>query len=114
MSTTTPEALAAASAQLLRLDPPPTEAEIDEVLDRMSSAFGAVADTVATARKLLRSRFAIRMDMGQTLISEDGQVPWLDARRGSIEPFYLNRYRELLLGLGWPPLVAATLDRSND
>jgi hypothetical protein len=114
MSTTTPEALAAASAQLLRLDPPPTEAEIDEVLDRMSSAFGAVAEIVATARKLLHSRFAIRMDMGQTLTSEDGQVPWLDARRGSIEPFYWSRYRELLLGLGWPPLVVATLDRSND
>jgi hypothetical protein len=114
MSTTTPETLAAASAQLLRLDPPPTEAEIDEVLDRMSTAFGAAADTVGTARKLLHSRFAIRMDMGQTLKSEDGQVPWLDARRGSIEPFYWNRYRELLLGLGWPPLVAATLDRSND
>jgi hypothetical protein len=114
MSTTTPEALAAASAQLLRLDPPPTEAEIDGVLDRMSSAFGAVAETVAAARKLLHSRFAIRMDMGQTLTSEDGQVPWLDARRGAIEPFYWNRYRELLLRLGWPPLVAATLDRSND
>lgn len=114
MTTTTPEALAAASAQLLRLDPPPTEAEIDEVLDRMSAAFGALAETAATARKLLHARFAIRMDMGQTLISEDGQAPWLDARRGAIEPFYWNRYRELLLGLGWPPLVAATLDRSND
>jgi hypothetical protein len=114
MSTTTAEALAAASAQLLRLDPPPTEAEIDEVLDRMSTAFGAAPGIVATARKLLHSRFAIRMDMGQTLKSEEGQVPWLDARRGAIEPFYWSRYRELLLGLGWPPLVAATLDRSND
>lgn len=114
MNTTTPEVLAAASVPHLRLDPPPTEAEIDDVLDRMSSAFGAAAATVATARKLLHARFAIRMDMGQTLTSEDGQVPWLDARRGAIEPFYWNRYRELLLGLGWPPLVAATLDRSND
>jgi len=114
MSTTTSEALAAASTQLLRLDPPPTEAEIDEVLDRMSSAFGAAAETVAIARRLLHSRFAIRMDMGQTITSEDDHAPWLDARRGAIEPFYWNRYRELLLGLGWSPLVAATLDRSND
>ena len=114
MSTTTPETLAAASAQLLRLDPPPTEDEIDEVLDRMASAFGAGAETVTTARKLLHSRFAIRMDMGQTLTSEDGQLPWLDARRGAIDPFYWSRYRELLLRQGWPPLVAATLDRSTD
>ena len=114
MSTTTPETLAAASAQLLRLDPPPTESEIDEVLDRMASAFSAVSDTVATARKLLHARFAIRMDMGLTITAEDGQLPWLDARRGAIDPFYWTRYRELLLRQGWPPLVAATLDRSTD
>ncbi len=114
MSATTPEALAAASAQLLRLDPPPTEAEIDEVLDRMSSAFGAAPETIATARKLLHARFAIRMDMGQTLTSEADHTPWLDARRSTIDPFYWSRYRELLLRSGWPPLVMATLDRSND
>jgi hypothetical protein len=114
MSATTPEGLAAASAQLLRLDPPPTEAEIDEVLDRMSSAFGASTATVAEARKLLHARFAIRMDMGQTIISDVEHAPWLDARRGGIDPFYWSRYRELLLRSGWPPLVTATLDRSND
>lgn len=114
MNGATPDALAAASAQLLRLDPPPTEGEIDAILDRMSSAFGAAAETVAAARRLLHSRFAIRMDMGHTLTSEDAQVPWLAARRGAIDPFYWNRYRELLLRLGWPPLVTATLDRSSD
>ena len=114
MNATTPETLAAASTQLLRLDPPPTEAEIDEVLDRMSVAFGASAETVAITRKLLHARFAIRMDMGQTLTSDEEHAPWLDARRASIDPFYWSRYREYLLRLGWPPLVAGTLDRSSD
>src|ERR1017187_10276903 len=114
MSFETPEGLAATAAQALRLDPPPTEAEIDHVLNRLSVAFSAAADTVAAARKMLHSRFAIRMDMGQTLSSADGQAPWLDARRGAIEPFYWSRYRELLLRSGWSPLVAGTLDRSND
>jgi hypothetical protein len=114
MNATTPETLAAASTQLLRLDPPPTEAEIDEVLDRMAVAFGAAAETVATTRKLLHARFAIRMDMGLTLTSDNEHAPWLDARRANIDPFYWSRYREYLLRLGWPPLVAGTLDRSSD
>jgi hypothetical protein len=114
MNAATPETLAAACTQLLRLDPPPTEAEIDEVLERMSVAFGASAETVATTRKLLHARFTIRMDMGQTLTSDDEHVPWLDARRGNIDPFYWSRYREYLLRSGWPPLVAGTLDRSGD
>lgn len=114
MSATTAETLAAACAQILRLEPPPEEGEINDVLDRMAFAFNATEDTKEMARRLLHSRFAIRMDMGQTLTAEDGHIPWLDARRGNIDPFYWNRYRELLLRLGWPPRVIATLDRSND
>ncbi len=114
MSDVTPEALAAASANLLPLDPPPAEAEIDEVLDRLATAFGADQATRTDARRLLHARFAIRMDMGGTLRAEEEHAPWLDARRGSIDPFYWTRYRELLLRRGWPPLVAATLDRSTD
>src|SRR5689334_10201662 len=109
MSPTTPDALAAASAQILRLDPPPTEQEIDDVLERIGTAFGASASVVEEARRVLHARFAIRMDMGQTLV-ELGHVPWLDARRSSIDPFYWSRYRESLLRAGWPPLVTATLD----
>ena len=50
--------------------------------------------------------------MGQTIKVE--HVPWVGSRRASIDPFYWNRYRELLLRSGWPPLVAGTLDRSMD
>lgn len=114
MTNATPEALAAASANFLRLDPPPTETEIDDVLDKIAEAFGAGPETIADARRLLHARFEIRMDLGETLTSEEAHAPWLDARRGSIEPFYWTRYRELLLRNGWPPLVAATLDRSTD
>lgn len=109
-----PENLARMAAQGLRLDPPPTEGEIDDVLARLSAAFGAGPEIAAEARKLLHARFAIRMDMGETLISDDEHVPWLAARSASIDRFYWSRYRELLLKNGWPPLVAATLDRSTE
>jgi hypothetical protein len=101
------------AAQGLRLDPPPTETEIDEILARLAGAFSAKPDQVLEARRLLHARFSIRMEMGQT-IKVDEHAPWVDARRASIDPFYWNRYRELLLRGGWPPLVAGTLDRSMD
>ena len=107
-----PEAIARMAAQGLRLDPPPTETEIDDILARLAGAFGATADQVAETRKLLHARFSIRMEMGQTIKVD--HVPWLDARRASIDPFYWNRYREMLLRSGWPPLVTGTLDRSMD
>jgi hypothetical protein len=106
------EAIALMAAQGLRLDPPPTETEIDEILARLAGAFGATTDQVADARRLLHARFSIRMEMGQTIKVD--HIPWVDARRATIDPFYWNRYRELLLRSGWPPLVAGTLDRSMD
>jgi hypothetical protein len=90
------DGLAAATVNMLRLDPPPTEAEIDNILARMSSAFAASADTTLEARRLLHARFAIRMDLGKTLTGNDDHLPWLDANRGSINPFYWTRYREFL------------------
>ena len=110
----TVESLADAVVTLLRLTPPPAEAEIDAVLQRMGAAFGASSDTIAATRRLLHARFEIRMDLGDTLTNHDGHLPWLAGRRSEIDPFYWNRYRQLLLKSGWPPLVAATLDRSTD
>jgi hypothetical protein len=106
------ENLARMAAQGLRLDPPPTEAEIDHVLARLGEAFGSKPEEIIEARKLLHARFSIRMEMGQTIKEE--HTPWLNMRRGSIEPFYWERYRELLLRMEWPPLVIGTLDRSMD
>lgn len=108
------EQLANATVMVLSLDPPPAEDEINVVLDRMATAFSAVPEEKEEARRILHARFAIRMDLGQTLVGEDLHAPWLDARRGSIEPFYWERYKQLLLRGGWPPLVLATLDRASD
>ncbi len=110
----TPESLAAMAARALPKEPPPTETEIDDFLARMAVAFQLSAGLIAEARKLIHARFAIRMDKGETLTADDEHVPWLDGRRAEIDPFYWTRYREFLIGNGWPPLVAATLDRATD
>jgi len=109
---TTPDALARMAAQGLRLDPPPTEEEIDRILTRLAAAFEFGPEDVAKALKLLHARFSIRMELGQTI--KDEHVPWLSNRRAEIDPFYWGRYYELLMRTGWAPRVAATLDRSMD
>ena len=109
-----PESLAAAAVNMLQLDPPPSEGEIDAVLARMAGAFGAGPDITLEARRLLHARFAIRMDLGETLTGSEEHAPWLAASKAAIDPFYWSRYRELLVRGGWSPLVAATLDRSTD
>ncbi|MDT8278134.1 Z1 domain-containing protein [Roseomonas mucosa] len=114
MTDATPESLAAMAANMLPTEPPPTEAQIDDFLRRMAFAFQVPEGVVVEARRLIHARFAIRMDKGETLTSEDDHAPWLDARRAAIDPFYWTRYRELLIKNGWPPLVAATLDRATD
>lgn len=110
----TPDMLVAAVTSMLPLDPPPSEAAIDAALNRIATAFGADEALADDARKILHARFRVRMEMGQTLKSEEMHRPWLAARRVSIEPFYWGRYREALLRSGWPPLVMATLDRATD
>lgn len=110
---TSPESLARMAAQGLRLDPPPTEAEINDVLTRLAIAFGAGQSQINEALKLLHARFSIRMEMGQTIQRE--HVPWLAGRIAEIDPFYWDRYRELLMRTGWSPQVAGILERSmND
>lgn len=114
------ESLANATVMVLKLDPPPTEEEIDAVLDRMAVAFGAAPELKAETRRLLHSRFEIKMDLGKTLLGDEEHEPWLDKRRGDIEPFYWDRYKQFLLrgdppkARGWSPRVLATLDRATD
>ena len=114
MNEPSPEALAAATVNMLTIDPPPTEEVIDIALARMAIAFGASQATADEARRLLHARLRIRMDLGGTLTGADEHAPWLEGRRASIDPFYWTRYRELLIRTGWSPLVAATLDRSTN
>jgi hypothetical protein len=93
---------------------PPTEAQIDDFLTRLKDAFQLPEQIVADARKTIHARFAIRMEMGETLRDAGEHAAWLNARRASIDPFYWTRYREFLIERGWSPMVAATLDKSTD
>jgi len=114
MNIESPEALASSVANLIPLDLPPTEEQIDKVLAGMAAGFGLSETFVNETRKLLHARYSIRMEMGKTLVSEEEHDPWLAARRAGIDPFYWSRYREMLIRNGWGPLVVSTLDRTTD
>ena len=109
----TPERLASTVVSALQLEPPPSEEQIDVCIAGMAKVFGLNSDLTEEARKLIHARFRIRMDKGETLSKSDHE-PWLAARRAEIDPFYWERYRELLLRGGWSPLVLAQLDRTTD
>jgi len=53
------------AAQGLRLEPPPTEDEINQILARLAVAFDVGPESVVEAVKLLHARFRIRMDVPQ-------------------------------------------------
>jgi Z1 domain len=112
--TFTAEMLAAAVTNMLPLDPAPSEAAIDAALEGIVRGFRADEALAQEARRLLHARFAVRMDVGQTLVSEEVHEPWLARRRATIDPFYWSRYREALLREGWGPLVTSTLDQATN
>jgi Z1 domain len=98
----------------LPLDPPPTEEDIVGILGRLKAGFDLSDDVVEEAKRMLHARFAIRMELGQTIVGEDEHEPWLAARKFEIDPFYWSRYREFLIRAGWSPDVVRTLDRALD
>lgn len=110
----TAEDLAKTAAAALTLDPPPTEDQIDDVLARLSHVFGFDDQLREQARRILHARFRIRMELGQTLLSDDGHMPWLARRKADIDPFFWARYKEMLTLNGWSPFVIATLDQATD
>ncbi|MCR0983140.1 Z1 domain-containing protein [Roseomonas populi] len=93
---------------------PPTEAQIVDFLTRLKDAFQLPEKVVEDARRTIHARFAIRMEMGDTLRDSAEHAAWLNPRRASIDPFYWTRYREFLIERGWSAMVAATLDKSTD
>lgn len=57
----------------------------------------------------LENSHGVSMKIGSMLTTKD-YVPWLDAARADITPYYWNRYRQLLAEKGFSGDVLVTLD----
>src|SRR5438045_311712 len=78
----------------------PSDRAADEVLindlaSRLRSAFPVSDDEFREIIRRLHAKLAIQMDIGTALTSET-YVPWLFAKKASIDPYYWDRYKKLL------------------
>jgi hypothetical protein len=97
---------------LLPSDRPPTEAEVLELATQLRASFQLEDDQFESLLRRIYTKVSISMDLGTALESE--HRPWLNARKPSIEPFYWQRFQQLLSKKDWPPQVIGTLDRVTD
>jgi hypothetical protein len=61
----------------------------------------------------LESSHGVSMKIGSMLTAKD-YVPWLDAARAGIDPYYWNRYRQLMAEKGISGDVLIKLDDVTD
>lgn len=91
----------------------PTEEEINELAKRLRIAFPVSDEEFAAVLHRITAKVSITMDTGIALVGYE-HIPWLNARKPEIDPFYWERYRQLLNKKEWPPKVMTTLDRITD
>jgi hypothetical protein len=94
-------------------DRAPDEATLTELATRLRTAFPVEDTEYQEIIRRLHSKLAIQMDTGIALFS-DNYVPWLLAKKASIDPFYWQRFRTFLHRRDWPPRVISTLDLVTD
>ena len=107
--------LKSAVRKMLSVGDLPTAPQIRDVIGEYRVAsFYEVSDTLAEkmAREFEAS-LGISMEIG-SVITEKDYVEWLSAAKASIEPYYWERYRELLENKHFPPKVLAKLDEVTD
>lgn len=74
---------------------------------------GVEQDTREQLARDIEERFGVSMGLGAMV--DDGDFrPWLPEAKASIDPFYWNRYRKLMLKSGLPLDVVTTTDTVTD
>lgn len=112
---TTEDAARLESAVIASLprDRRPTEDEVAELANRMRVVFDVPVADFERILKRLYARVTFEMDLGTALQAAD-HLPWLASRKASIDPFYWDRFRLMLLRDGRGPLVVNALDGVTD
>ena len=92
-----------------------TGAELRSFIATMNSALNinaASADLEQLAKEI-EARFGVTMGLG-AMVDDVSFRPWLDDAKASIEPFYWERYKKLLLKTGLPQDVVTSTDFVTD
>ena len=82
--------------------------ELIDDLRQLPMFHGVIDDDAERLARKLEERVSITQHIGSVLIERD-HLPWLDAARARIEPYYWDRYQQHLIQEGFPPASVATL-----
>ncbi len=102
-------------AQLAK-EPLPSPDRIRELIEQIRQiplCSDVTEDQAEELARSLENSHGVSMKIGSMLTAAD-YVPWLDAARAGIDPYYWNRYRKLLAEKGFSGDVLVTLDDVTD
>jgi hypothetical protein len=92
-----------------------TGAELRSFIATMNGALNvnAAPDELERLAKEIEARLGVSMGLG-AVVDDASFRPWLDEAKASIEPFYWERYKKLLLKNGLPQDVVTSTDIVTD
>lgn len=93
----------------------PTPELIRGMIDqyRVIPPYAIPDEDVERLAREIESQLDIQMTLG-SYVSDDGFVEWYPAAKAGIEPYYWDRYRQLMEEKNFAPKVLATLDQVTD
>lgn len=100
-------------------DVPPTEAIFDEKVEilrqSMALLYPVKDEEFAEIKRKLKANIVVQMDLGVLIKDRQQHLPWLSARRESLDFFFWNRYKTYLEQVKhWNPRVTGNLGRVSD
>ena len=100
-------------------DIPPIEAVFDAEVNTLRQSLVAlypVSDEEFTEiKRKLKANIVVQMDLGVLIKDRQQHLPWLSARRTSLDFFFWNRYKKFLEEVKhWNPRVTGSLGRVSD
>lgn len=100
-------------------DIPPAEAVFDDEVNTLRQSLTALYpvsdEEFAEIKRKLRVNISVKMDLGVLIKDRQQHLPWLSARRTSLDFFFWNRYKKFLEEVKhWNPRVTGNLGRVSD
>ena len=100
-------------------DIPPTELEFDTEADALRkhlASYSPISDNeFMSIKRRLKANIVVQMDIGVFIKDKQPHLPWLSARRSSLDFFFWNRYKKYLEEVKqWNPRVTGNLGRVSD
>jgi hypothetical protein len=100
-------------------DIPPAEAVFDDQVNTLRQSLALLYpvsdEEFAEIKRKLKANIVVQMDLGILIKDRQQHLPWLSARRSSLDFFFWNRYKKFLEEVKhWNPRVTGNLGRVSD